>query len=122
MSAKLDALGEAGTVDVLGVELPNAVAEDTYVTVLLSGINVTSPQCTQRIWHIPRNKILSSSPLKDASCPGGDVIKYLVATDAIPIEEVFVPRPLRDLIGSAGGRAVLDANDKTTSGRTERVN
>jgi hypothetical protein len=57
--AKLDALGKAGTVDILGVELPNAVASDTHVAILLSGINVTSPQCSRRIWHIPRNKIVS---------------------------------------------------------------
>jgi hypothetical protein len=49
--------------------------------------------------HIPRN--MSSSPLKDAPCPGGDVTKYLVAINAVPIEEVLVVRPLRDLISGS---------------------
>jgi hypothetical protein len=120
-AARLDAFGKAATVEVLGVELPNATTKDTHVAILLSGINVTAPLCSRRIWHIPRNKIVSSSLLKDVSCPGGNVTRYLVSIDAVPIEEMFVARPLRDLIGPTGGAPeVLEAKgqDPEWKGKT----
>ena len=56
-AARLDAFGKAGTVEVLGVELPNPATKDTHVAILWGvEINVTSAVCSKRIWHIPRNK------------------------------------------------------------------
>jgi hypothetical protein len=70
--------------------------------------------------HSSQQDCVASSPLKDVSCPGGNVTKYLIAGDAVPIEEVFVPRPLGDLIGAAGGRAALKAKgqDPEWQGKT----
>lgn len=95
--ARRDNLNAATTTHIYGVELSTPKGEQDNVVFLYSGFvdnGVNVQQCTRRIWHLPRQKVVASKPVSEFSCSGRPVQEFVVQRDAKPIEELFVEVPL----------------------------
>jgi hypothetical protein len=87
-----------------GVPLTNNDSIAGHVSIAYCGFKAEGHdhrECSNRIWHVPIDKILSSGAAEDYICDGHEVHYFDVTKDACPVEEQYVSISLGILLRDA---------------------
>jgi hypothetical protein len=90
--AQRELLRDSMVIYIYGVALQQKTNQDDTVTIMLSGIANDGRdirQCTKRLLHLPRERVLSTEPVKDFTCNGQQVQKFEIPIDTTVVEELY---------------------------------
>lgn len=91
-------------VRIYGILLANEGHVEDHTPIAYCGFmidGIEQRECSNRIWHIPDEKVISTGVVDDFKCDGEDVQFFQVARDTFPVEEQYLTLSLGMLLDQA---------------------